>query len=189
MRASRSARENALTALFEDRSAGFERVVRSILGPGGDAAAVVQDAFVKALTAVRDGRAPDELEGWAFVLTMNLAKDHRRSERRRPRVASLHELGGEMGITTQGDRPTDRLSRDEAIAAARRAIHELGDAERDVFLLRVTGDLTFEEAARALDIPIGTAKTRMRSALQRLRGQLAAFAPETHGARSPGGAR
>ena len=45
------------------------------------------------------------------------------------------------------------------------------------FLLRTSAGLSFEAAAQELGIPVGTAKTRMRSALLHLRGALAAFAP------------
>ncbi|MCP5042805.1 MAG: RNA polymerase sigma factor SigE, partial [bacterium] len=42
-----------------------------------------------------------------------------------------------------------------------------------------SGELTFEATAEALDIPVGTAKSRMRSALAKLRRDLSAFAPTT----------
>ena len=41
--------------------------------------------------------------------------------------------------------------------------------EREVFLLRQNGDLTYERIARLLNVPVGTTKTRMRAALRRLR--------------------
>ena len=54
---------------------------------------------------------------------------------------------------------------------------ELEDDVKEVFLLRVSGELTFEAIAEALGIPVGTAKTRMRTALRRLRSHLAHLAP------------
>jgi RNA polymerase sigma-70 factor (ECF subfamily) len=57
----------------------------------------------------------------------------------------------------------------ETLARVRDAIRALPDHEREVFLLRQNGDLTFEAVAGSLGIPVGTAKTRMRSALTRLR--------------------
>jgi DNA-directed RNA polymerase specialized sigma24 family protein len=52
----------------------------------------------------------------------------------------------------------------------------LSDVEQQVFLLRVSGELSFEAVANALAIPLGTAKTRMRSALQKLRQKLGTVA-------------
>lgn len=73
--------------------------------------------------------------------------------------------------------PTAALEQSEAIARARVAIHALPDAEREVFLLRTSADLSFAATAEALQIPIGTAKTRMRRALRHLRSALRAHGP------------
>ena len=66
----------------------------------------------------------------------------------------------------------------EALGAAREAILRLEEDVKQVFLLRVSGELSFEAIAEALGIPVGTAKTRMRTALRRLQKHLAAFAPD-----------
>ena len=73
--------------------------------------------------------------------------------------------------------PETRLEQAEAVAAARDAIHALQTNEKDVFLLRTSAGLSFTEAAAALGIPVGTAKTRMRAALIHLRDKLKHFAP------------
>ena len=57
----------------------------------------------------------------------------------------------------------------ETVERLRHAIQQLPDAEREVFLLRQNADLTFRALADSLGIPEGTAKTRMRTALRRLR--------------------
>ncbi len=46
----------------------------------------------------------------------------------------------------------------------------LGEAQREVFLMRVLEDMTQEEIAQALGIPVGTVKSRLHHALARLRG-------------------
>jgi RNA polymerase sigma-70 factor (ECF subfamily) len=74
--------------------------------------------------------------------------------------------------------PHPRLEHAEWLAAARNGIERLRDPEKEVFLLRVSAGRSFGAIAAMLAIPEGTAKTRMRSALQFLRRQLRAFAPE-----------
>ena len=69
----------------------------------------------------------------------------------------------------------------ETLSAARTAILKLEEDVKEVFLLRVSGELSFEAIAEALAIPVGTAKTRMRKALARLRHHLQAFAPDASG--------
>jgi RNA polymerase sigma-70 factor (ECF subfamily) len=65
--------------------------------------------------------------------------------------------------------PSDALENKEALERLRRALHELRAEEKEVFLLRQNGDLTYEEIASLRRTPVGTVKTQMRSALQKLR--------------------
>jgi RNA polymerase sigma-70 factor (ECF subfamily) len=51
----------------------------------------------------------------------------------------------------------------------RDAVLVLRSEEREVFLLRQNGELTYEEIADTVDRPVGTVKTQMRSALQKLK--------------------
>ena len=83
-----------------------------------------------------------------------------------------------MELQSKEPAPAAGLERDEALAAARHAIHELEPKEREVFLLRTSAELSFQDTAEALSIPIGTAKTRMRAALARLRRSLWAHMPK-----------
>ncbi len=80
------------------------------------------------------------------------------------------QRGGERG-------PDARLEASEAHAAARAAIVALDERGKEVFQLRVSGECSFEGVAEALGIPVGTAKTRMREALRKLRRSLSAHAP------------
>jgi RNA polymerase sigma-70 factor (ECF subfamily) len=82
----------------------------------------------------------------------------------------------ELPATEAG--PHAASERHEAVAAASAAIERLAEPEKEIFLLRTSGGLSFEAAAQALGVPVGTAKTRMRSALLHLRGALAAHAPK-----------
>ena len=57
----------------------------------------------------------------------------------------------------------------EILERLRLALHQLRPEEKEVFLLRQNGDLTYEEIAKMRRTPVGTVKTQMRSALQKLR--------------------
>ena len=66
--------------------------------------------------------------------------------------------------------PGESLERKESLARLRRAIvEELREEEKEVFLLRQNGDLTYEEIAEMRSCPVSTVKTQMRSALEKLR--------------------
>ncbi|MFM1873537.1 MAG: hypothetical protein RL398_2959 [Planctomycetota bacterium] len=158
-----------LAEVFQAHRRGLAGAVRAVLGPTADATEVLQDAFVKALRAWQRGERPTDLVGWTFVIVWNTAKDARRTRGRRPTHEPLDE--DQMPTTTTAS-PPEALLRREAVAMAQAAVAELEDREQQVFLLRVSAGLSFEAAAEALQIPVGTAKTRMRAALHKLRRAL-----------------
>ena len=148
---------------------------------------VLQEAFLKAL------RSNDRLQAslrdpvaWVFVLTMNVARDLRRRGTRRARNLPVEEVDPVDVQTTAAD-PLKDLERQEFLQRIRSEIVRLREPEKEVFLLKASGGCSFEAIASTLDIPIGTAKTRMRAALRQLRHRLAADSPE--GRLSLGGER
>ena len=82
-----------------------------------------------------------------------------------------------MQLTDPRRAPDADLLDTEREAALARAIGDLPEAEQEVVVLRLSGDRSFPAIARALSIPEGTAKTRMRSGLARLRLALADYDP------------
>jgi RNA polymerase sigma-70 factor (ECF subfamily) len=92
-------------------------------------------------------------------IASHLVGDHRRAERRR--LAALQRLAGESVDT--GHHETDLLSA-ELVGQLRR----LPAADRDTLLLVVWGELSYEEAATALGVPVGTVRSRIARARQRL---------------------
>ncbi len=65
--------------------------------------------------------------------------------------------------------PQGDLEHQEELARVKQALLNLRPEEQEVFLLRQNGQLSYEEIARAANIPLGTVKTRMRLALEKLR--------------------
>ena len=65
--------------------------------------------------------------------------------------------------------PGQTLERKESIERLRRAILELREEEKEVFLLRQNGELTYEQIAEMRSCPVSTVKTQMRTALEKLR--------------------
>jgi RNA polymerase sigma-70 factor (ECF subfamily) len=67
------------------------------------------------------------------------------------------------------DAPAPAVERDEARASARRAVATLPDPQREAIVLAYWGGLTAAEIARRCQVPLGTAKSRLRLGLERLR--------------------
>ena len=171
-----AAAEPPLSQLFQTHRQGLAGAVRSVLGTSADVTELLQEAFLKCWQGWQHGNRPSDPVAWVFVVTWNVAVDARRRRQRRPVHESLHE--DTMLAPTQPP-PSHALEQREAVARAQAAVAGLSDPEQQVFLLRVAGELTFEGVAEALAIPVGTAKTRMRAALQKLRMALGAVATTT----------
>lgn len=181
MPASPPANTTPLLALFQEHRSGLSGAIRGVLGGQAETQEILQEAFLRVWRAQERGALTTDPVGYAFVVTLNLARDHRRRRATSAADVSLHEMGevADMTLSTRGAPPTARLEQEEAVVAARAAIGRLSDDEKDVFYLRVSGGLTFDAVAANLGIPIGTAKTRMRAALARLRTSLAPHAPHS----------
>lgn len=156
-----------LAELYRLHGRGLAGAARAIVGQG-DVQEVVQEAMLRAWRSLHGGFVPDDPTSWLFVITMNTARDLRRKMSRRPTAAPLDEER-DMTIDSKTPGASHRLDREEDLAAARAAIHYLGEGEKEVFILRTSAELSFEAIAKSLGIPVGTAKTRMRTALMRLR--------------------
>jgi RNA polymerase sigma-70 factor (ECF subfamily) len=155
----------------------FERRVYGLaLTVVGDPA-LAEDVAQEALTrAWRHAQAYDPRRGavatWLLTITRNLAIDALRMRRSDPRSPS--ELADLVGA---GDRP-DGGPAEAAVAstegmAVRAAIRALPVEQRRALVLSAFHGRTAREIAELEDIPLGTAKTRIRAGLMRLRGAMA----------------
>lgn len=163
--------EPPLVQLFQVHRQGLAGAVRGVLGTSADVTELLQEAFLKCWRHWQLGNRPNDPVAWIFVVVWNVAIDARRSRQRRPIHETLDEDSTLAPVTHP--QPHQALEQREDVALAHAAIAGLSDPEQQVFLLRVSGELTFDAIGNALAIPIGTAKSRMRSALQKLRQTLA----------------
>jgi RNA polymerase sigma-70 factor (ECF subfamily) len=137
-----------------------------LLGNHDDAHDVAQEAFLRCWRTQDSLAEVQNIRAWIFRVGLNAAKDLQRSAWRR-RVKPL--LGNEMTLMGNGASPAETLEDQEVMLRLREALLHLRPEEKEVFLLRQNGDLTYEEIAALHGRPVGTVKTQMRSALQKLR--------------------
>ena len=137
-----------------------------LVGNVEDARDAVQDAFIKCWKHRDEVAAIENLKAWIFQVAMNTGRDLRGTAWRRRRE-SLENVDPMMP-GNDGNPLLEAQNREEA-ALLRQAIANLRAEEQEVFLLRQNADLTYEEIGASLGIAVGTVKTRMRMALQKLR--------------------
>lgn len=143
--------------LFADYQAGVFRYLRRIVGGLDVARDLTQEVFLRVSRAGVPASSETGRRAWVFKIARNLALNHVRDHRRR----ATGELSEAMVPGTQ-----------ELGIALSTAIDALPPLDRDIFLLRETAGLTYEEIAAACDVHIGTVRTRLHEARQRLRSML-----------------
>lgn len=137
-----------------------------MLGNAEDAQDVAQEAFLRCWRIQESLPEVQNLRAWIFRVGLNAAKDLQRSAWRR----RVKPLGGvETMPLLETAAPAQAIENQEALQQLRQALIELRPEEKEVFLLRQNGDLTYEQIAELHKRPVGTVKTQMRSALQKLR--------------------
>jgi RNA polymerase sigma-70 factor, ECF subfamily len=152
---------SALEVLY----ARYARVVFGLalrrLGDRGRAEDAVQETFVSIWRAAKTYR-PERGPGapWLFAVARNAIVDRSRA-RTEPPVELPEEASFESG-------PDDRAELSWTQWRVHRALEELPEYEREVIALAYWRGLSQSEVAAELGIPLGTVKTRTRSALQRL---------------------
>ena len=108
---------------------------------------------------------------WLFGIATNLVHRRRRDERRQLRAYA--RLGVDVVEPDSPSESTDRLDARRAGPAVARALASLSRDERDVLLLYALADLDYQGIAVALEIPIGTVRSRLFRARTRARRHLA----------------
>lgn len=141
-----------------------------MVGNADDAQDALQDTFVKCWRNRGKVGEIKNLKAWIFRIALNTGRDLRQTAWRRKRKAMPEE---ETALPSQHEHPSHKVEHDEQMAMLQAAVSELRTEEQEVFLLRQNAQMTYEQIADAVDIPIGTVKTRMRLALTRLRESLA----------------
>ncbi|HET8542172.1 MAG TPA: sigma-70 family RNA polymerase sigma factor [Anaeromyxobacter sp.] len=146
----------------------MRRYARALTGNAADADDLVQDTLERAYAKWHTWRRGAEARPWLFAIMHNLFVDRAKLRRSHLVVAPLEDAG-EVEVRGGQDAATARL--DVAAALAR-----LSPAHREVLLLVALEELSYADAARVLDVPLGTVMSRLAAARARLR-ELAGDAP------------
>jgi RNA polymerase sigma factor (sigma-70 family) len=104
---------------------------------------------------------------WLFAIATNLLRHHVRDELRH-----LRTLQGQPASVLTMDDEDDRLTALHLRPMLASALADLADADREALLLFVHGGLSYDEIATVLGVPIGTVRSRIYRAKERLRERL-----------------
>lgn len=163
--------------LIEPLIPALRRYARALLRDRAAADDLVQDCLERAIGRWHQRRADSEPRAWIFAILHNLAMTRLRRAAARPRPVAVEDVGeGELANPASqedGLRYRDLMS----------ALSRLPDEQRTVLLLVCIEELSYAEAARVLDIPIGTVMSRLSRARERLHKEIS-DTPRTESAHS-----
>jgi RNA polymerase sigma-70 factor (ECF subfamily) len=158
----------AFDLVYEQLSGPITGVVRTVMKAPAQAEEVVQEVLLEIWrNAVRYDASKGTATAWALTIARRRAIDRIRANEAR----SARELRIAVGVTTQderGDSVEETLDREMVL----RALEKLSEPQRKAVTLAFYGSHSYPEVAGILGIPVGTAKTRIRDALIRLRDLL-----------------
>ncbi len=166
----------AFEALYDRFKDYVYRVAFFLTRNSGDAEEVVQDTFLDLLRALPayQVEGPARFETYLYRLTANRCRAHLR--RRPPPSADWDAIEDRLERLPspnpdEDDPQTIALSREQALLLWQ-AVDGLPEHLRAVILLRYQCDLSYPEIAQALDLPVGTVKSRLYQAHQTLKARL-----------------
>jgi RNA polymerase sigma-70 factor (ECF subfamily) len=146
--------------------ARLEAVARLILRDPELARDAVQDAYIRAWRDLPGLRDPDRFDAWLHRLTVNACLDAVRRRKRRPIELDLSPM-----IPPPFDDPTVNIADRDQLE---RGFRRLRAEQRAVLVLHYYVGMSASAVAESLDIPVGTAQSRLNRALAELRAAIAA---------------
>lgn len=155
-------------ALIEAQIPGLRRFARALSrGDRARADDLVQDGLERALACWQGRRNEGNLRGWLYTILYRRFLSEERRRRHRGTQLHLADAGEAELPAVDGGQYAALHHRDLL-----RALQELPQDQRSVLLLTAVEDLSYQEAAQTLGVPIGTVMSRLSRARERLRRQL-----------------
>ena len=165
-RAQRGERD-AFSELVRIHAQGVMNVVYRMCGDARVAEDAAQETFIQAWLHLASYRPQTSLRSWLYRIAVNAATDMLRKEKRilPSALEDLHLQDPQLG-------PEALLFQEERTAMVQKAILSLPEASRVVLVMREYEEMSYQEIADALSIPVGTVMSRLNYARKTLRDKL-----------------
>lgn len=158
------------TELAESHWHGLHRLIVKTIGYCDDAEDLTQQAFAEALRSYPHFRGDSEVSTWLYGIGMNLVRNYlSRSSHRRFQFANEEELNDVPGELAN---PEECAAQAQILRAVIGAMEELPDHKRELVLLMAMDELSYDDAAKLLNVPVGTVRSRLSRARSTLKSTL-----------------
>jgi RNA polymerase sigma-70 factor, ECF subfamily len=172
----------AFETLVNERSGEIYGLLYRLTENGEEARDLTQETFLRAFQSIIHFRGDSDLRTWIYRIAINQARNRWRWWRRRRRDVTVsidapHINGGPLGLLASLKSENVPNPEQEAIAnererTLRKALSSLRRVYREAVVLRDIEGFAYEEIATALDISVGTVKSRLARGRQELRRKL-----------------
>ena len=156
-------------------------VLMRVVRRAEDAEDLAQETFVRMFRALDRYDPERPFTAWLFTIATRLAIDHLRRRRVQTVSLTVTEPGSneerELDVEDHGLKPDEVTSNAEEERIAQDLIDSLPEHYRIVILLRHQQDLSYEEIAEALNLPLGTVKARIHRARALLKDRIEGQTP------------
>ena len=144
-----------------------------ITGDGNEALDVAQEVFLRVFGKIDRFRFESSFSSWLYRLTVNLATDFRRKRKvRRMAPLEVRDSDGEVRecpVADGNDGPERRAVAHELSDGVMAALQSLSPKLRAVVVLRYLQGLSYEEVGEVIGTPVGTVKSRLNRAHEKLK--------------------
>lgn len=171
---------NAFEALVAERSGEIYGLLYRLTENTEEARDLTQETFLRAFQNIENFRGDADLRTWIYRIAINQARNRWRWWRRRRRDVTVSLDAGDQRnkslVATlraeRGETPEQETLAHERERVLRRALMDLRRVYREAVILRDIEGLTYEEVAAALQISVGTVKSRLARGRRELRYKL-----------------
>ena len=166
----------AFGELVRRHGSSVRTLLRRMGAQPAEADDVAQDAFLTAFERISEFRGEGAFAGWVKRIAARL---YLRRLKRDRRLRALDDAGIDLETPGGADEPGDRMDLDEALKG-------LSTAERLCVSMCYGAGLSHNEAAEALNLPLGTVKSHVKRGLDKLKARLSSDGAAMEGSRSHG---
>lgn len=160
----------AFEALVERHRQRAVGVALKLVGDKDEAADISQEAFIRVYRAVKRFDTQKEFFSWFYVILSNLARNRLKKRKVRTKYAREQQADTESILHSQTRSTPDTLMEaDETKQRVWQAVEQLPFNFREIIVLRHFEDLSYEEIAKLLNIPIGSVMSRLYYARLKLK--------------------
>ena len=152
-------------------------IAYKFVGKSDKAEDLTQDIFLKIYKSLDTFDRRANFQTWLFSISRNLCIDHYRSARNKRELIGHSIDATNVPLASRGPDPLATLEYGDRRAMLKRALRQLPDTLRTAVILRDIKELTYQEIADRLDLPVGTVKSRINRGRKELARQIRYLMP------------